>query len=304
MSEEKEVETTGHQWDEDEGYPLKEYNNPLPKWWLYSFYGTIVWAVIYWVLYPAWPLVTDYTHGILGWSMHRQLDEELAEARALQKPFNDRLEKMSLVEITRDPQMLQYAVAGGKSIFGDNCAPCHGSGGTGSKSGGFPVLVDDDWLMSGTIEGIADTITNGHVAMMPAHQKEYGGSFDAKQVDDLTQFVLSLSGQGSNKEAQARGGELFKGEAGCRNCHGDHGKGSAKDTLDGAPMEKSIGAPNLTDAIWLYGGDEATVRLSIAKGRSGRMPAWGPGTEGANHKLTPLAIKQVAVYVHSLGGGQ
>ncbi|MBF0107863.1 MAG: cytochrome-c oxidase, cbb3-type subunit III [Magnetococcales bacterium] len=304
MSEEHKVDTTGHQWDEDEGYPLKEYNNPLPRWWLYTFYATIIWAVVYWFFYPTWPLMTDFTRGLLGWTMHTQLEEELAEARLQQKPFNDSLEKMTLAEITHDPQLLQYAISGGKAVFGDNCAPCHGSGGTGSRAGGFPVLVDDDWLMSGSIDGIHETITNGHVAMMPAHLIDHGGALKKEQVDDLVQFVLSLSGRESSKDAAARGGPLFAGEAGCNVCHGDQGKGSARDTMAGQPLEKTVGAPNLADAIWLYGGDEATVRQSIAKGRSGRMPAWGAGTEGTNRKLDPLAIKQVAVYVHSLGGGQ
>ncbi|MBF0147354.1 MAG: cytochrome-c oxidase, cbb3-type subunit III [Magnetococcales bacterium] len=304
MSEERKVDTTGHQWDEDEGYPLQEYNNPLPRWWLYSFYATIVWAVVYWFLYPAWPLVTDFTRGMLGWSMHGQLQEELAQAQIQQKPFNDNLEKMSLADITHDPQLLQYAISGGKAIFGDHCAPCHGSGGTGSRAGGFPVLVDDDWLISGTIEGIHETIKGGHTAMMPAHLVEFGGAFKGEQVEDLVQFVLSLTNRETNKDAVARGAQLYRGEAGCNGCHGDHGQGSARDTLAGQPMEKTIGAPNLTDAIWLYGGDEATIRRSIAKGRNGQMPAWSAGTEGMNRKLEALAIKQVAVYVHSLGGGQ
>lgn len=304
MSDKSKVETTGHQWDDDEGYPLKEYNNPLPKWWLYTFYATILWAFVYWFFYPTWPMVDDYTRGLLGWSMHKQLEEEMAEAQVQQKPFNDRLEQMSLADITRDPQLQQYAISGGKAIFGDNCAPCHGSGGIGSLAGGFPVLVDDDWLIFGTIEGIQETIQKGHTAMMSAHQTEFGGAFTASQVDDLVAYVLSLSGREGDKEAQARGGVLFKGDAGCVGCHGDNGKGSAKDTSGGSPMEKTIGAPNLTDGIWLYGGDAAAVRLSIAKGRSGRMPAWSMGSEGLNRKLSPLAVKQVAVYVHSLGGGE
>lgn len=304
MSEKNEVETTGHQWDDDEGYPLKEYNNPLPKWWLYTFYATIVWSIIYWILYPTWPMANDFTHGLLGWSMHGELQEELAQAQAQQKPFNERLEKMSAEDITKDPQLLQYTLSGGKAIFADNCSACHGPGGIGSKAGGFPGLVDDDWLISGTVAGIEETIQNGHVAMMPAHQTEFGGAFKADQVNDLAEYVLSLNGRGKDKEASARGLALFKGDAGCINCHGDNGKGSAKDTLSGQPLEKSIGAPNLADSIWLYGGDETTVRLSIAKGRSGQMPAWAKGTEGRNRKLDPLSIKKVAVYVHSLGGGQ
>ncbi|MBF8272496.1 MAG: cytochrome c oxidase, cbb3-type, subunit III [Magnetococcales bacterium] len=169
---------------------------------------------------------------------------------------------------------------------------------------GSPCCTGECSDLNGSIEGIEDTIKNGHTALMPAHQADFGGAFKTNQVDDLVQYVLSLGGKPVNKEAQARGSELFKGEAGCVACHGDSGKGSAKDTTGGQPVEKSIGAPNLADGIWLYGGDEKSVRLSIAKGRSGLMPAWNAGTEGVNRKLSPLAIKQVAVYVHSLGGGQ
>ncbi|MBF0272697.1 MAG: cytochrome-c oxidase, cbb3-type subunit III [Magnetococcales bacterium] len=303
MADKKEVETTGHQWDDDEGFPLKEYNNPLPKWWLYTFWATIVWAFGYWVLYPTWPLADGFTKGTLGWSMHGEYNKEMDAARAHQKPFNDKLEKLSLKEISQDNQLLQYAISGGKALFGDNCAPCHGSGGVGVKAGGFPTLADDDWLFGGDLETIHETISNGRVGQMPAHLKSAGGNFSEAQVNDLTAYVLSLSGKNQDATAAVRGDALFHGEAACNACHGDKGKGSLKDTVNGQPPPP-VGAPNLSDAIWLYGGDPAVVRQSIAMGRSGLMPAWAKGSKDTGRQLDPLAIKQLTIYVHSLGGGQ
>ncbi|MBF0443952.1 MAG: cytochrome-c oxidase, cbb3-type subunit III [Magnetococcales bacterium] len=305
MADEKEVETTGHQWDDEEGYPLKEYNNPLPKWWLYSYYATIVYAVVYWVLYPAWPIPGgEFTKGVLGWSQYKQLDEEMAAGVAARKPFNDKLAALTTAEITKDSQLLQYAVSAGKAIFGDNCAPCHGSGGVGSRAGGFPTLVDDDWLYGGTVEQISETIHGGRAGQMPAHLDSANGSFTAAQVDDLAQYTLSLSGSSTDSAAVGRGDALYHGDAGCNYCHGDSGKGALLGSAGGEKLDASIGAPNLTDGIWLYGGDAKTVRTSIANGRNGKMPAWATDTEGTNRKLDELEIKQLSIYVHTLGGGK
>ena len=302
--EEKQVETTGHQWDTEEGYPLQEYNNPLPKWWLYSYYATVVYAIIYWVLYPAWPIPGGYTKGVLGWSMHSQLQEEMDAAKKDKEVFDTKIAGLSSEEIIQDSQLLQYAVSGGKSIFGDNCAPCHGSGGIGSKAGGFPALVDDDWLYGGTLASINETINGGRAGMMPAHLEAAGGSFSATQVDDLTQYTLHLTGRATDAVAAGRGNELFHGDAACNSCHGDEGNGSLLDSAAGEKLDASIGAPNLTDAIWLYGSDPATIKGTIANGRSGQMPAWEVDSEGTNRKLSELEVKQVSIYVHTLGGGQ
>ncbi len=302
MAHEKQpVETTGHQWDDDEGYPLKEYNNPLPKWWLYTFYATIIWAVIYWIFYPAWPLLDGFTKGRLGWSQYKQLEEETAAAKAAQKPFDDQLAKLSLKEISQDPRLLQYAISGGKAVFGDNCAPCHGSGGIGAK--GFPALVDDDWLYGNSLTAIHTTIDGGRSGMMPAHLDSADGAFSSDQVEDLTDYVLSLSKAQHDASRALRGKALFHGEAGCTGCHGDSAKGSFKDTVAGEAIDDGTGAPNLTDGIWLYGGSREAVRESIALGRNGKMPAWGSGFEGFGRQLDPLSIKEVALYVHSLSGG-
>ncbi|MBF0447053.1 MAG: cytochrome-c oxidase, cbb3-type subunit III [Magnetococcales bacterium] len=304
MMAEQEVETTGHQWDTEEGYPLKEFNNPLPKWWLYSYYATVVYAVVYWVLYPAWPIPGGYTKGVLGWSQHTQLQQEMDASKAAKQVFDDKLASLSNDEIVNDVQLLQYAMSGGKAVFGDNCAPCHGSGGVGSRVGGFPTLVDDDWIYGGTLEAINETIRYGRGGQMPAHLESAGGGFTESQVDDLTQYTLSLSGSSTDMAAAKRGDTLFHDEAGCNNCHGDAGKGSLKGQVAGEGLDPSIGAPNLTDAIWLYGSSQDTVRKTIAKGRTGKMPAWSADSDGTNRKLDDLSIKQVAIYVHSLGGGQ
>ncbi|MEO5378604.1 MAG: cytochrome-c oxidase, cbb3-type subunit III [Magnetococcus sp. DMHC-6] len=301
---EKKMGTTGHQWDEEEGYPLQELNNPLPTWWLYTFYATILWAVIYWVLYPAWPIPGGYTKGILGWSMYAEFQSDMALGKQVKKPFDERLTALALSEIGKDNELFQYALSGGRAIFGDHCAACHGSGGIGSKAGGFPALVDDDWLYGGTLEEIAQTIENGRGGIMPAYLDSEGGILTKAQVEDLTQFVLSLSGKSSDAMAVARGVELFHGAGGCKNCHGDNGKGSLLDTVDGQPLGSSFGAPNLADAIWLYGSDPEMVKSTIAKGRYGQMPAWGQDSDEPGRKLDPLAIKQVTIYVHSLGGGK
>ncbi|MBF0158440.1 MAG: cytochrome-c oxidase, cbb3-type subunit III [Magnetococcales bacterium] len=292
--------TTGHQWDNDEGYPLQEYNNPLPTWWLYTFYATIVYAVIYWVLYPAWPTINGFTKGVLGSSMYQELAAEEAAAKAARQGLEQQLATLSLEEAARDNRMLQFALSSGKAVFGDNCAPCHGTGGVGSQAKGFPVLVDDDWLYGGTLAAIQESIAKGRSGQMPAHLQAAGGSLSDDQINDLTQFTLSLSQRATDQVAAQRGQKLFGGEAGCNNCHGDQGKGSLRDTVAGQPIDHAVGAPNLTDKIWLHGGDVETIKASIAKGRNGQMPAWG----GSAGRLSPLDIKAVTIYVHALGGGQ
>lgn len=300
---EKEVETTGHQWDDEEGFPLQEYNNPLPKWWLYSLYATIVWAMVYWVLYPAWPTVNGFTKGILGWSQYAQLQEEMDAAKIGKKVFDDQLAATSADKIAKNPQLLDYAMSGGKAIFGDNCAPCHGSAGS-SDAPGFPNLVDDDWIFGGTLAQIEETIQNGRMGTMPAHLEGAGGGFSAEQVSQLTEYVLKLSSLDHDAPGAELGGKLFHGDAGCNNCHGDNGQGSLRGKVGGEEIDDTIGAVNLSDTLWLYAADRKSVYETIAKGRTGRMPAWGAGFKGFGRKLDPLAIKQVTLYVHGLGGGQ
>jgi cytochrome c oxidase cbb3-type subunit III len=278
------VETTGHVWDDD----LEELNKPLPKWWLYVMYATIIWAIGYWLLYPAWPLASDYTKGMLGFSQREVVMQQVAADRAAQSTFRDAIAKAELTQIAKEPELLSFALAGGKAAFGDNCAPCHGRGADGAK--GFPNLNDDDWLWGGDLEAVHQTIRYGirnsdpesRQSDMPRFGKDQ--LLDKSQINDVAEYVLSLSGKSTDAAAAERGAGIFAEN--CAACHGEDGKGM-----------QELGAPNLTDAIWLYGGDKADVVKSIETGRGGVMPAW-------HTRLDEDTIKQLAVYIHSLGGGQ
>ena len=276
--------TTGHQWD-----GIKELNTPLPRWWVITFYLTIVWAFGYWLVYPAWPLLTSHTTGLFGYSTRGDVAVELAN---LEKIRGDRMVKLGaapLAEIEKDPALLALARARGKTVFGDNCAPCHGSGGAGAK--GYPNLNDDEWLWGGSLEKILQTIQFGvrsghakaHESAMLAFGKE--GVLKKEQIVTAANYVRSLSGLSTAKGFNAaEGGKIFADN--CASCHGDAGKGN-----------QELGAPDLTDKIWLYGSDEATLIETISNGRAGVMPAWV-------ERLDPATIKALAVYVHSLGGGK
>jgi cytochrome c oxidase cbb3-type subunit 3 len=276
--------TTGHQWD-----GIKELNTPLPRWWLITFYLTIVWAIGYWVVYPAWPLISSNTKGVFGYSSRAAVAVELANLDKIRGEKMVALGAASLADIEKDPALLALARARGKTVFGDNCAPCHGSGATGSK--GFPNLNDDDWLWGGTLEQIMQTIQYGarsgnpkaHESQMLAFGKE--GVLKQDQIVTVANYVRSLSGLSTRPGYDAAAGAKIFADN-CVACHGDKGQGNTE-----------LGAPNLADKIWLYGSDEATLIETITNGRGGVMPAW----EG---RLDPATIKAMAVYVHSLGGGK
>jgi cytochrome c oxidase cbb3-type subunit 3 len=276
--------TTGHQWD-----GIKELNTPLPRWWLITFYLTIVWAIGYWVVYPAWPLISGNTTGIFGYSSRADVAVELANLNKIRGEKMVALGAASLADIEKDPALLALARARGKTVFGDNCAPCHGSGATGSK--GFPNLNDDDWLWGGTLDQIMQTIQYGarsgnpkaHEGQMLAFGKE--GVLKPDQIVTVANYVRSLSGLPTRPGYDAAAGAKVFAEN-CVACHGDKGQGN-----------QELGAPDLSDKIWLYGSDEATIIETITNGRAGVMPAW----EG---RLDPATIKAMAVYVHSLGGGK
>jgi cytochrome c oxidase cbb3-type subunit 3 len=276
--------TTGHQWD-----GIKELNTPLPRWWLITFYLTIVWAIGYWVVYPAWPLLTSNTKGLFGYSTRADVAVELAKLDKIRGEKMVALGAASLADIEKDPTLLALARARGKTVFGDNCAPCHGSGATGSK--GFPNLNDDDWLWGGTLDQIMQTIQYGarsgnpkaHEGQMLAFGKE--GVLKQDQVVTVANYVRSLSGLSTRPGYDAAAGAKIFADN-CVACHGEKGQGNP-----------DVGAPNLADKIWLYGSDEATLIETITNGRGGVMPAW----EG---RLDPATIKAMAVYVHSLGGGK
>jgi cytochrome c oxidase cbb3-type subunit III len=276
--------TTGHEWD-----GIKELNTPLPRWWIITFYACIVWAVGYWIVYPAWPLVSGYTSGVLHYSSRADVAVELANLEKIRGAKMVTLGAASLADIERDPALLALARARGKAVFGDNCAPCHGSGAAGAK--GYPNLNDDDWLWGGSLDQIMQTIEFGarsghgktHESAMLAFGKE--GILKSAEIVTVANYVRSLSGLPTSQGYDPVAGRKIFADN-CVSCHGDAGKGN-----------QEVGAPNLTDKIWLYGSDEATITETITNGRSGVMPAW-------TGRLDPSTIKAMAVYVHSLGGGQ
>jgi len=277
--------TTGHEWD-----GIGELNTPLPRWWLWTFYATIAWAFLYWIAYPAWPLLTGATSGVLGWHSRSAVVDEVANLQTLRDPMNARLAAASLPEIEKTPELLSFARAEGSAIFANNCAPCHGAGGQGSK--GYPNLNADRWLWGGTLGEIQTTITHGarweadpktHMSLMPSFGRD--NILKPDEIVAAANFVRSLSGLSVDKGADlAKGAKIFTDN--CAACHGPDGKGNV-----------DLGAPNLTTKVWLYGSDRAAIIERITNGGGGAMPAWG-------EKLSPEAIKAVTVYVHSLGGGQ
>lgn len=278
------TDTTGHEWD-----GIKELNTPLPKWWLYTMYATIIWSVVYCVLYPAIPMVTTATKGVLGYSSRGDVAAALKDAKAAQSQYLEKIEKLSLSEIRDDKELFQFAVAGGKSAFAVNCIQCHGSGAAGSK--GFPNLNDDEWLWGGSLEAIHTSIKHGirfekdedtRDSEMPAFGRDE--LLEQEQINEVAEYVLSLSGQSTDADAVAKGQEVFAEN--CAACHGEGGEGI-----------REMGAPSLKDAIWLYGGDKETVVETISNSRKGVMPAWA-------QRLDVATIKQLAVYVHALGGGE
>ncbi|HKA74596.1 MAG TPA: cytochrome-c oxidase, cbb3-type subunit III [Xanthobacteraceae bacterium] len=276
--------TTGHEWD-----GIKELNTPLPRWWLWLFYATIVWAVGYWIVYPAWPTFTGYTRGLFGYSTRGQVEADLAALRRARGDKAAALASASLDEIEKDPALLAFARAQGRAAFGDNCAPCHGSGGAGAK--GFPNLNDDDWLWGGTLAEIHQTIEfgarSGHAKARESQMPAFGrdGILKPDEIVAVAGHVRALAGLPVRPQSdRALGNKLFADN--CEVCHGPDGKG-----------KQEIGAPNLTDAIWLHGSDEATIIDVIANSRAGVMPAWAG-------RLDPVTIKSLAVYVHTLGGGK
>ena len=277
------VETTGHEWD-----GIKELNKPLPRWWVWTFYATIVLAAGYWIVYPAWPTLSGYTKGMLGYSQRVVVADEVRTARAAQGQFRDKLAGTPLDQLKGDPDLLRFAMAGGAAAFQTNCAPCHGRGAQGFA--GYPNLNDDDWLWGGAVEDIHKTISFG----VRSDQKEtrtsqmprYGLDklLDDGQIDDTAEYVLSLTGKSSDAASVGKGQKIYADQ--CAACHGPDGKG-----------KQEQGAPNLTDAIWLYGGSKPAIVESIRTGRGGMMPAW-------TGRLDPITLKSLAVYVHSLGGGK
>jgi len=277
------TEMTGHEWD-----GIRELDTPLPRWWLWTFYATILWSLGYVIVMPAVPLVDSYTPGVLGYSSRAVVAERMAEAAQAQQVYLDRIAGASLQQIADDPELAAFAQAGGRSAFAVNCSQCHGTGAAGAK--GYPNLNDDDWLWGGTLDDVYKTILVGVRAADPDTRTNVMAGFlkdgilTAPQVDDVAEYVYALSRPAGDPEAVERGAAIFAEQ--CVACHQQGGIGSHE-----------LGAPDLTDSVWLYGGSKADIAQSIAYGRGGMMPAW----EG---RLSPATLKMLAVYVHGLGGGE
>ena len=276
--------TTGHEWD-----GIRELNTPLPKWWLYILYATIVWAIGYIIVYPAIPLISNHTPGILGWSSRAAVTDELMQLKQQRAPMTLALDKASFAEIAKDDRLRTFALAQGRAAFGDNCAACHGAGGGGAIS--YPNLNDDDWIWGGSLEAIQQTILYGvrsthadtRVGAMPAFGQT--GILNASEIDQLANHVRAIGGLPTEKTYDKALGDKIYGEN-CAACHGDAGKGKIE-----------LGAPNLSDKIWLFGSDKASIVQTLVRGRGSMMPAWTERLDGAT-------IKALALYVHALGGGE
>ena len=279
------TETMGHEWD-----GIEELNTPLPRWWLWTFYLCILFAIGYVIAYPAIPLLGRATSGYLGWTSRGQLAQETSAAQSQRAGLLAQLAATPIEKLPDNPGLMRAAVAGGRAAFRVNCVQCHGAG-AGGVVGLYPNLNDDDWLWGGNLKDIEQTLTNGirqpgndatRNSLMPSFGHD--ALLTPAQIGDVTSFVRSLSGLEKRGGAAQRGGALFA--ANCVACHGPEGKGG-----------RQFGAPNLTDRIWLYGGSREAITATLNNAHAGVMPAWGG-------KLDPVTIKMLAAYVHSLGGGE
>jgi len=304
------VQTTGHAWDGD----LQEYNNPLPRWWLWCFYGTVVFSVLYWFIYPSWPVGQTWLKGFgkvdytitdkktnqareqeYRWNTRSLLAADLSEAASNEqrKAMLAKVKAASYDQIVKDPKMMEFVRSVGKGLFGDNCAACHGRGGQGVV-GLYPNLTDDAWLWGGNMEKIQETITQGRRGFMPAFEQV----LKPEQLDDVAEYVLTLSNEAKPDEASERGKEIFHSSVGgCYYCHGADAKGVP-----------SQGAANLTDKIWeivnipaqkTLQDKKVALKTFISGGVNNTrvMPTW-------KGRLKDDDIKLLAVYVHQLGGAK
>ncbi len=257
------AEATGHVWDED----LQELNNPLPRWWIIMFYITLAFGVIYLALYPG----MGTFKGLLGWTEKGQYEAEIAAAEATYGPLYDKFLKQDIAALAADDDAMKT----GERLYVNYCSVCHGSDARGAR--GFPNLRDDDWLYGGSPEAIKTTIMYGRTAAMPSWEASLGG--DAG-VDQVTNYVMTLSGRDADKALAAKGKEKY--DMFCVACHSADGTGN-----------QAMGAPNLTDNTWLYGGSASAIKRSIAKGRNGMMPAHADF-------LGEAKVQVLSAYIYSL----
>jgi cytochrome c oxidase cbb3-type subunit 3 len=276
----KNPKTTGHKWD-----GISEYDVPAPRWWLIVWVICIIWSFIYWVFYPTWPIFGGNTKGSLNWSTASELAESQKEVSAQRGGLIEKISQSDFDQIQKDPELMEFAINGGRAAFKENCAGCHGTGAQGGK--GFPNLNDDDWLWGGKITDIYQTLNYGirssHDKTRLSQMPSFGLDkiLNKEEVTNVAEYVMSLSDKSlSNK----KGEEIFK--ANCVVCHKAGGIGN-----------REVGAPNLSDAIWLYGGKKEDIIFTVTYSRYGVMPYW-------IGRLDDNTIKQLALYVHSLGGGE
>ncbi|MGM4884367.1 MULTISPECIES: cytochrome-c oxidase, cbb3-type subunit III [Rhizobium] len=275
------VETTGHEWD-----GIQELNNPMPRWWIWTFYVTILWAIGYAIAYPAIPMITSATNGYLGYSTRAELQQDLNLAKSSQTKFHNLIAAKTVEEIAADPALREFAIAGGASAFKVNCAPCHGSGASGGP--GFPNLNDDDWLWGGDLNAIQTTIAHGirfdgdtdsHSSEMPP----FAGVLEPIQMKQVAAYVWGLTNTPSDVGLAAAGKQVFFDN--CAPCHGEDAKGKAE-----------MGAPDLADAIWLKSRGEDAILRQVASPKHGVMPAWAA-------RLGDTTVNELTIFVHALGGG-
>ncbi|MDA5557222.1 cytochrome-c oxidase, cbb3-type subunit III [Shimia sp. MMG029] len=276
--------TTGHSWD-----GIEEFDNPMPRWWLWVFYATIIWGVGYTIAYPAWPGVSSATAGLVGWSSRADVVEEIQIAEEKLAPINAKLEAAELTQIAADEELNSYATSAGAAVFKTFCAQCHGSGAAGGV--GYPNLLDNDWLWGGDIENIYLTVKHGirneedddaRYSEMPA----FGELLEKEEIEQVVNYVMSLSGDPVDASLVDAGAVVY--EDNCSACHMENGTG-----------DREQGAPNLVDALWLYGGDYASIKETVTYSRYGVMPSWS-----YRDRLSEAQIRAVSSYVHQLGGGE
>ena len=280
-------DTTGHSWD-----GIEEFNNPLPRWWLWIFYACIVWAIWYSIAYPAWPGIKSATAGYLGYSTRAEVAADIAKVEAQNAAINEKLASVELASIATDPELEGYAKSAGAAVFKTWCAQCHQTNGAGAV--GYPNLQDDDWLWGGTMEDIHLTLLHGirsetdddsRYSEMPAFGRDE--LLEEEEISQVVNFVMSLTPNVNPPQDPSMveaGAVVF--EDNCAACHMEDGSG-----------DRTQGAPNLADAIWLYGGDYAAISETVHNSRFGVMPDW-------NERLSEAQIRAVATYVHQLGGGE
>ncbi len=272
------METTGHVWD-----GIEELNSPLPRWWVWIFYVTIIWGIGYTIAYPAWPMISKATAGMMGYSTRAQVAEAINAHEAKNAALVEDLKAVDMTAITDNADLHRYAVARGKSVFAAQCSQCHGAGAAGAS--GYPNLLDDDWLWGGSLEEIAFSVRHGvrnatdddaRYSEMPV----FGEFLEEEEIEQLADIVMALP------NGAPTGEHAVLWEDNCASCHGDAGLG-----------DREYGAPNLADAISLFGGDRDSVVASITNAPFGVMPAWG-------QRLKEEDVRAVSTYVHSLGGGE